>query len=120
MEAAAWPVNHRRGRPPAVVLFFPSGAAPEVAAQLRSLGVHVLVGPGGCFSLLHAMTTRIGVASVRSVLTDPKTTRTEQHAGVDRGPLQAGDIPFLKGRCSIYLAGVRGHRGDQVTCSDGQ
>ncbi|MEW5297736.1 MAG: hypothetical protein WDW36_000921 [Sanguina aurantia] len=47
MEAAAWPVNHRRGRPPAVVLFFPSGAAPEVAAQLRSLGVHVLVGPDG-------------------------------------------------------------------------
>lgn len=43
---AAAPVNSRRWRCPAVVVFFPSGVSAEVAAALRAMGVAVADGPG--------------------------------------------------------------------------
>lgn len=46
---AAAPVNSRRWRCPAVVVFFPSGVSAEVAAALRAMGVAVADGPGKDF-----------------------------------------------------------------------
>uniref|UniRef100_A0A383WBF6 DUF1308 domain-containing protein n=1 Tax=Tetradesmus obliquus TaxID=3088 RepID=A0A383WBF6_TETOB len=48
---AAAPVNSRRWRCPAVVVFFPSGVSAEVAAALRAMGVAVADGPGSVAAL---------------------------------------------------------------------
>lgn len=46
LTVAAAPEQKRRGRSPQVVVFFPSGVDPEVAAALTKLGAKVANGPG--------------------------------------------------------------------------
>lgn len=53
LYVASYPANHRSWQPPQVVIYFPSGVADDVAAQIRHMGAHVAVGPGDQATTMH-------------------------------------------------------------------